>query len=119
RRRLRALPATQDRRAVRDEQHRDRPGLRIPLPGPRVSLPLRVRLTAAYALLLVLVLGGSGVLIYARFRADRDGAIEAGLRARRDSVVAAMRNGARPASVEALLGNSDEQFGEVLDGHDR
>ena len=51
-------------------------------------LPLRARLTAAFALAMVLVLAGAGLFVYLRLKADLDESVDEGLRARADAVTA-------------------------------
>ena len=102
RRGLRALPAREDRPAVRGELDRD--GARRGLPAAEgrrdVSrVPVRVRLTAAFAVAMALVLAGAGAVrlraAQQRPRRERDRRARA-LRA--DAVVAAARRRrARPA----------------------
>src|SRR5581483_11968692 len=69
RRRLRPLPAREDRPAVRSKLARDRARRRLP-PQPRrgmiASLPLRVRLTLPFALAMAVVLVATGAFVYVR-----------------------------------------------------
>ena len=60
---------------------------------PLIRLPIRVRLTAAFALATVLVLAGAGLFSYLRLRDGLDDAVDAGLRER----AAALTGGARLA----------------------
>src|SRR5207302_733368 len=68
RRRLRRLPAPEDRQAVRASLDRDGAPLRLPAPrGRRVRrLSLRVRLTLAFATAMALVLAAMGFFVYIR-----------------------------------------------------
>ena len=66
---LRALPAREDRSALRREVDRNREGRRLPAAAGRrrVSrVPIRIRLTAAFALAMVLVLAAAGTFVYLR-----------------------------------------------------
>src|SRR5206468_1554259 len=69
RRRLRSTPAPQDRRAVRSSLARDGAWSRVSAPSRRgrmSRLPIRLRVTAAFALAMAAVLAGSGWFLYAR-----------------------------------------------------
>ncbi len=52
-------------------------------------LPIRVRLTLAFALATTLVLGGAALFVYVRLKADLDESLTAGLRTRAAAVAAA------------------------------
>jgi signal transduction histidine kinase len=66
-------------------------------------LPIRLRLTAAFALAMTVVLVATGVVVYGRLRDDLTAAVDGGLTARAD--------GAEPA---APAGDPEEAFGEIL-----
>jgi hypothetical protein len=51
-------------------------------------LPIRVRLTAAFALAMVLVLAAAGLFVYLRLKNDLDDNIRAGLETRSRAVAA-------------------------------
>jgi signal transduction histidine kinase len=76
-------------------------------------LPIRVRLTAAFALATLLVLVGAGLFIYLRLRADLDEGVDANLHTRAAAVVAAAR-GPRFPSAGAGGGQPEESFTAVL-----
>ena len=79
---------------------------------------IRLRLVAAFAVTLGLVLIGVGFFVVDQFRSQRDATINAEMRSRTNGLIAAVGRSA-PATLVNLLGTSDEQFGQVLDarGH--
>lgn len=78
-------------------------------------MPIRLRLTAAFAAAFVLVLAASGLFVYIRLRADLNDAIGAELRARSAAVSELVRrNGARVASSTPLE-DAEESFVQVFD----
>ena len=79
---------------------------------------IRLRLVAAFAVTLCLVLVGVGFFVVTQFRSQRDATINAELRSRTKALVATTPKSAPPSFVN-LLGTSDEQFGQILDasGH--
>jgi two-component system, OmpR family, sensor kinase len=76
-------------------------------------LPIRIRLTGAFALAMLLVLAGAGLFVYLRLRADLDDGVNATLRARADAVVA-RQSGAPPKAHRATLEDPEESFAQVL-----
>jgi two-component system, OmpR family, sensor kinase len=71
-------------------------------------LPIRVRLTAAFALAMVLVIAAAGLFVYLRLKHDLDESVDAGIQARASAVA---------ASGEASAGAAeepDEGFAQVL-----
>ncbi|HEX2087979.1 MAG TPA: hypothetical protein VHF89_19990, partial [Solirubrobacteraceae bacterium] len=64
-------------------------------------VPIRARLTAVFALALVLVLAGAAAFVYARLRADLDESVDDALRAR---VVA----------ESTRVGDPEDAFAELL-----
>jgi signal transduction histidine kinase len=79
-------------------------------------LPIRLRLTAAFALAMVLVLGGAGLFIYERQRSDLDDAIDDGLRTRAHRLGSTIDN--RAGEPDALAGgplNLEDGFAQVLE----
>ena len=75
RRGVRALPAREDRPPLRCEVDRDGAGRRLPAAEGRrrVSrVPIRIRLTAAFALAMVVVLTAAGTFVYLRLADDLD-----------------------------------------------
>ena len=88
---VRALPAREDRPAVRDRLDRDGAGRRLPAAegsGAVSRVPLRVRLTAAFAFAMVLVLIGAALFVYLRLKSDLDESVTAALDARAAAVLA-------------------------------
>jgi signal transduction histidine kinase len=71
-------------------------------------VPVRVRLTAAFAVAMALVLVGAGLFVYARLRNDLDESVTAGLVVRANAVLAA-RSPAAGAAAE-----DEEGFAQVL-----
>jgi signal transduction histidine kinase len=77
-----------------------------------------VRLTAAFALAMTLVLVGAGLFVYLRLKADLDESVDAGLRTRAAAIVTAARGlGVPPAGAGG--GHVDESFAQVLDAGGR
>ena len=84
-------------------------------------LPIRARLTAAFALAMVLVLVGAGLFVYLRLRTDLDDAVNGSLRTSADAVAALMRR-STPAPAQAAAGGieeAEEGFIQVLDAGGR
>ena len=71
-------------------------------------LPIRLRLTAAFAGAMVLVLAAAGLFVYLRLRADLDESVDAGLRSRAAAVVASGHASAGAA------GDAEEGFAQLL-----
>jgi signal transduction histidine kinase len=77
-------------------------------------LPIRVRLTAAFALAMLMVLGGAGLFVYLRLQADLNEGVNATLRARADAV-AARQSGTRQAGTRGVnLEDREESFVQLL-----
>jgi two-component system OmpR family sensor kinase len=76
-------------------------------------LPVRARLTIAFAVALVLVLAGAALFVYARVRTDLDESIDAGLSTRADATAAAARITAVDAAGSGG-GQPGESFAAVL-----
>jgi two-component system, OmpR family, sensor kinase len=76
-------------------------------------LPIRVRLTALFALATTVVLVGAGLFVYLRLRTDLDEGVDANLQTRAAAVVADAR-GSRIPSAGAGGGQPEESFSEVL-----
>ncbi len=73
-----------------------------------MAMPVRVRLTAAFAVAMALVLVGAGLFVYERLRNDLDESVTAGLVVRAGAVVAAHT----PAAGAA--GEGEEGFAQLL-----
>jgi two-component system, OmpR family, sensor kinase len=80
-------------------------------------LPIRIRLTAAFAVAMVLVLGAMALFVYLRMRADLNDTINTSLRSRSDDAAALVRPSGRTLATphEERLGESDEGIVQVLD----
>jgi signal transduction histidine kinase len=76
-------------------------------------LPIRLRLTVAFALAALLVLAGAGLFVYVRLAADLNESINASLDERARALVAA-GDRAHPASGGGAIGQSEETFAQVL-----
>jgi signal transduction histidine kinase len=78
-------------------------------------LPLRLRLTLAFAVVMALVLAATGFVVYGLFRDDLDQAIDRSLAARSDEVAALVRQSDRglAASLRRVSGEEDD-FAQVL-----
>jgi two-component system, OmpR family, sensor kinase len=78
-------------------------------------LSLRLRLTLVFALAMAVVLGATGVFLYARTRETLDDQIEQNLRARSDDLAAiAGRPAAEITLGDSRLGEEDESFAQLL-----
>ena len=77
-----------------------------------MKLPIRARVTLAFASVLALVLILVGGFVFSRFRTDANNAVDAELRAR-TAVFFAARNPDPQLRID-LLGVSDEHFGQVM-----
>ena len=79
-------------------------------------LPIRLRLTLAFALAMAILLAGLGFLLYARMQTALDNAVERNLRDRAENVAAIVRHGgiALPQGGEGLS-EQGETFAQVLD----
>ena len=78
-------------------------------------LPIRLRLTAAFAAAVVVVLVVSGLFVYVRLRADLDDAIDAELRARATAMTAIVQQSGPEAVANTPLEDAEESFAQVLD----
>jgi signal transduction histidine kinase len=78
-------------------------------------LPIRSRVTLAFAGVMVLLLAGLSLFIYLRFQSNLDDQIDTGLEARASEVTALLERSQPPgASVQDLLVQEEESFGQVL-----
>jgi two-component system, OmpR family, sensor kinase len=78
-------------------------------------LPIRLRLTAAFALSMVMLLAGAALFVYERQRSDLDDAIDDGLRTRAHKLASTIRSGdsARNASAGGAF-NVEDGFAQLL-----
>jgi len=84
-------------------------------------VPIRARLTAAFAAAMVLVLGATALFVYLSLLGDLDESIDVGLRVRADAV-ASLVEGSEPAparSAPGALGEPDESFAAVVSRNGR
>jgi signal transduction histidine kinase len=77
-------------------------------------LPIRARLTAAFALAMVLVLVAAAVFVYVRLRSDLDETIDNGLRSRADDAAALLRSSDAGVSSGGRLAEPEESFAQIL-----
>jgi hypothetical protein len=77
-------------------------------------LPIRVRLTAAFATAMLLVLLAAALFVALRLHADLDDQVNNNLQARTVAAANAYRGGARLAAV--ALEDPEESFVQLLDG---
>lgn len=76
--------------------------------------PIRLRLTAAFALAMLAVLAGAGLFVYLEVRAELDESVTASLRARADAAAAeAVRPGARLSHGDGFL-EPEESFVQIV-----
>ncbi len=80
-------------------------------------VPIRIRVTLAFAAVMALVLAGVGIFLYSQLEARLDESIDNGLRSRASDVSALLRDsderGLRGSNEGALI-ESDEAFAQVL-----
>ena len=109
RRRLHPLPAGEGGPALRHQEHRHRARRRLPdAQGRRIlsRLPLKLKLTLAFAGVMALVLIATGLFVYLRLESELDAAIDEALRSRADEVAAldqAVGLGASAAAARQAL----------------
>jgi signal transduction histidine kinase len=77
-------------------------------------LPIRVRLTAAFAVAMIILLALGGQFLYLRLQSDLDRAIDAGLRSRADDVAALVAQADSGLAQSSRLARADESFAQVL-----
>jgi two-component system, OmpR family, sensor kinase len=109
---------------TRATDHLRRLAIRLRVYGPIAKaiarfarFPIRVKLTLAFAGLMVVLFGGLALLLYTRFEAGLDAGINGALRTRAAglaSVVRAARHGERPP-----LPSGEDAFAQILDAHGR
>src|SRR5436190_1242996 len=114
RRLLREVSSRQDRPAVRDRLDRDRARRR--LPAARLKrLPIRLRVTLAFAGATAVLLVALGLFIYLRFESRLDGTINQNLRTRASEVAhLLLRAGRAGGPANALLVEGEESFAQAL-----
>lgn len=77
------------------------------------SLPIRARLTLAFALVMATVLAATGLFVYLRFRAELDSSLDQGLRSRANEAAALVTRRASGARIDRLA-EQDESFTQVV-----
>jgi two-component system OmpR family sensor kinase len=86
----------------------------------RASLPIKARLTVAFAASMAVVLGGLGVFVYQRTGSDLLDTINAGLRSRAELLATDIQHrGPALANVQPTLIESDEVFAQIADASGR
>jgi len=84
------------------------------------SLPIRGRLTVAFAATMAVVLGCLSVFVYQRSGADQLQAIDAGLSSRGELLASDLEHhGPGPVNVQPTLIESDEVFAQIADASGR
>jgi signal transduction histidine kinase len=78
-------------------------------------LPIRLRLTAAFAAAVVLVLTTSGLFVYVRLRMDLNDSIDEELRARASAVAELVRRSGPEVASSTPLEDVEESFVQILD----
>ena len=122
RRRVHPPVAREGRPSVRARDDRNGPRGRLPVAGPRVSrLPIRVRLAAAFAVAMALVLTATGMLLYARLGNDLSAALDTDLRLRAQDLGQVVREpgGSLAAESNRRLIERGESFAQLLDARAR
>jgi len=77
-------------------------------------LPIRLRLTLAFALVMAVVLTAIGLFGYLRFRSDLDRTINQGLSTRAENLAAALSQAGGATGTRGLLPQEEEGFAQVL-----
>jgi two-component system OmpR family sensor kinase len=77
-------------------------------------LPIRWRLTAAFALAMALLLAATGALVYVRLASTLDDAIDTGLRTRADDLTALVTRSGPTLSETSPTEEADESFAQLL-----
>ncbi len=79
-------------------------------------MPIRVRLTAIFALVMAAVLAATGLFLHFRLRSDLRAAVDAGLRSRADILLAGLDEAGASLDEGQRLIEGDEAFAQVLAG---
>lgn len=84
-------------------------------------IPIRLRLTLAFALVMAVVLAATGLFVYVRLASTLDQALNAALLARAGDVAALVRQSDQGLSQggEIRLAERGESFAQVIDAHGR
>ena len=81
-------------------------------------LPIKLKLTLAFAVIMALVLAGTGLFLHLRLGAELDRSIDRGLRSRADQISALIRNSDSSklgGSPGTRLSEREERFAQILD----
>jgi heavy metal sensor kinase len=82
-------------------------------------LPVRVRVTLAFAGVLAVLLAATGLFLYVRLGDELDATIEQGLRSRASDVAALVSSGGSRLSESGGIADADENLAQVLDSGGR
>jgi signal transduction histidine kinase len=78
-------------------------------------MPIRLRVTLAFVVVMTIVLGAVGLFVFLRFRAELDSTINAGLRSRATDVAALVKEAdSGPVELHGNLVGRADSFAEVL-----
>jgi two-component system OmpR family sensor kinase len=86
------------------------------------SLPIKLKLTLAFAAIMAVVLAGTGLFVDLRMKAELDRSIDRGLRSRADQISALLRHSDSSrlgGSGGTRLSEREERFAQVLDSRGR
>ena len=75
-------------------------------------IPIRLRLTLVFTLVMALVLAGFGAFVYLRLKSSLDEQLDEGLMVRADALASLVRSGAAPSSSLGPVG--EDEFAQVL-----
>jgi two-component system OmpR family sensor kinase len=81
----------------------------------KVRMPIKVWVTAAFAVSVACVVAGLGIFVYWRTGADLLATIDAGLRSRAEVLVASVQRGDLVGRIRPTLIESDEVFAQITD----
>jgi two-component system, OmpR family, sensor kinase len=84
-------------------------------PRAMMRLPIRVRLTLAFSVVMALVLCATGVFVYLRLDSELDQALNEGLRGQADRLTALVRASDSALGSGQQLSDRDDSFAQVLD----
>src|SRR5207244_12197788 len=118
---LHPLPAREGRPSLRPAFDRDRARRGLPATqGRRLSrVPIRLRLTATFALAMAVVLAAAGFLLYQHLAASLDRTLAQSLRARTADVTALVRQADTGLRESPLSAANSGGFAQVLDRRER
>ncbi|CAN5756137.1 ATP-binding protein [soil metagenome] len=79
-----------------------------------MRLPIRVRLTLIFGLLMLVTLGFTGLFLYLKLGVDLTQAIDAGLRTRADTIRAGLSQTGAKSGDQATVLDSDQAFAQIV-----